>query len=34
VLVVLVQAVLDFLSTTDMGRLVPSEEDAGSEVSE
>ena len=28
------QAVLDFLSTTDVGRLVPAEEDAGSEVSE
>jgi len=28
------QAVLDFLSTTDVGRLVPVEEDAGSEVSE
>ena len=27
------QAVLDFLSTTDVGRLVPAEEDAGSEVS-
>ena len=27
-------AVLDFLSTTDVGRLVPSEEDAGSEASE
>ena len=28
------QTVLDFLSTTDVGRLVPAEEDAGSEVSE
>ena len=28
------QAVPDFLSTTDVGRLVPAEEDAGSEVSE
>ena len=28
------QAVLDFLSTTDVGRLVTPEEDAGSEVSE
>jgi len=28
------QAVLDFLSTTDVGRLVPIEEDVGSEVSE
>ena len=28
------QAALDFLSTTDAGRLVPAEEDAGSEVSE
>jgi len=28
------QAVLDFLSTTDVGRLVLAEEDAGSEVSE
>jgi len=28
------QAVLDFLATTDVGRLVPAEEDAGSEVSE
>jgi len=28
------QAVLDFLSTTDVGRLVPAEEGAGSEVSE
>ena len=28
------QAVLDFLSTTDVGRLVPPEEDAGREVSE
>ena len=28
------QAVLDFLSATDVGRLVPTEEDAGSEVSE
>ena len=28
------QAVLDFLSTTDVERLVPPEEDAGSEVSE
>jgi len=28
------QAVLDFLSTTDVGRLIPAEEDAGSEVSE
>ena len=28
------QAVLDFLSTTDVGRLVPAEEDAGSEASE
>ena len=27
------QAVLDFLSTMDVGRLVPAEEDAGSEVS-
>ena len=28
------QAVLDSLSTTDVGRLVPAEEDGGSEVSE
>jgi hypothetical protein len=28
------RVVLDFLSATDMGRLVPFEEDAGSEVSE
>jgi len=28
------QAVLDFLSTTDVGRLAPAEVDAGSEVSE
>ena len=28
------QAVLDFPSTTDVGRMVPAEEDAGSEVSE
>ena len=28
------QAVLGFLSTTDVGRLVPAEEDAGSEVPE
>jgi len=28
------KAVLDFLSTTDVGRLVPAEEDVGSEVSE
>ena len=28
------QAVLDFLSTTDVGRLVPAEEVAGSDVSE
>ena len=28
------QAVLEFLSTTDVGRLVPVEEDSGSEVSE
>jgi len=28
------RAVLDFLSTTDVGRLVPAEEDAGSDVSE
>jgi len=28
------QAVLDFLSTTDVGRLAPAEEDAESEVSE
>ena len=28
------QAVLDFLSTTDVGRLVPAEEDAGNKVSE
>jgi len=28
------QAVLDFLSTTDVGRPVPAEEDVGSEVSE
>jgi len=28
------QAVLDFLSTTDVGRLVPVEEDARSEASE
>ena len=28
------QAVLDFLSTTDVGRLVPAGDDAGSEVSE
>jgi len=28
------QAVLAFLSTTDVGRLVPAEEDVGSEVSE
>ena len=28
------QAVLDFLSITDVGRLVPTEEDAGSEISE
>jgi len=28
------QSVLDFLSTTDVGKLVPAEEDAGSEVSE
>jgi len=28
------QAALDFLSTTDVGRLDPAEEDAGSEVSE
>jgi len=28
------QAVLDFLSTTDVGRLVPAKEDVGSEVSE
>lgn len=28
------QTVLDFLSTTDVGRLVPAEENAGSEVSE
>jgi len=28
------QSVLDFLSTMDVGRLVPAEEDAGSEVSE
>jgi len=27
------RAILDFLSTTDVGRLVPAEEDAGSEVS-
>ena len=28
------QAVLDFLSTADVGRLIPAEEDVGSEVSE
>jgi len=28
------QAVLDFLCSTDVGRLVPTEEDAGSDVSE
>jgi len=28
------QAVLDFLSATDVGKLVPAEEDAGREVSE
>ena len=28
------QVVLDFLSATDVGRLVPAEEDAGSEASE
>jgi len=28
------QVVLDFLSTTDVGRLAPVEEDAGSEASE
>ena len=28
------QSVLAFLSTTDTGRLVPAEEDAGTEVSE
>ena len=28
------QAVLDFLSATDVGRLVPAEEDAGRKVSE
>jgi len=28
------QAVLDVLSTADVGRLIPTEEDTGSEVSE
>ena len=28
------QAVLDFLSSTDVGRLVPTEDDTGSDVSE
>jgi len=28
------QAVLDFISITDVGRLAPAEEDAGSEVSD